>query len=100
MNNKMYTIVYGETMTIIYTIGGDNHTLEEIVDYNNETRQIWNSIIIDELNYWTSLCLDDLIINASTEFQDELYKIGYDILFVKNNDDKFDYNKLLDNLRR
>lgn len=86
-------------MTLIYKWSKLKYTLEQLVDYNDETQQLWNSIIIDELNYWTNFCLDDLIIESSDAFEEELYELGYDVHFINSDNEKFDYNLLLDILR-
>lgn len=86
-------------MTLLYEWGGQVYTLEHLIDYNDETEKLWNSIIIDELNFWTNFCLDNLIIESSEAFEEELYELGYDIIFIGTSNEKFDYNKLLNSLR-
>lgn len=87
-------------MTIIYKINNKKCTLEELISHNKKITEMWNSIIIDRLNYWDSFYLDDLIIKAGDDLEDELYELGYNIYFVKYDNKKYDYNKLLNILRR
>ena len=87
-------------ITLIYKFNNKKYTLEQLISYNKQTQEIWRSIIIDELNYWDSFFLDDLIWQASCEFQDELYELKYDVFFTNMNNEKYDYNAILDALRK
>lgn len=89
-------------MTLLYDWNGYRYTLEQLVDYNDETKKLWDNLLPKEHKFWVQhgvISLDEVIIETSDAFEEELILLGYNIEFIKPNDESFNFNLLLDGLR-
>ena len=87
-------------MTLIYEYQGKQQSIEEIVKSHPIIEDTWNNCIKDEYKFWKQIAIDDLIIEASEVFEEEMAIHNEEMpVFIKNDDKPFDLNILLDVLR-
>lgn len=84
-------------MTLIYQYKGKKCTIEQLIAQFPKFKEIWDDCLIDEYKFWGKITLDDLIVETSEVFEES---ISEKIKYTDNDNKNFDYNILLDKLRR
>lgn len=87
-------------MTLIYQYQGKKQSIEEIIQSSPIIADTWNNCIKDEYKFWKNITIDDLIIETSEAFEEEMAIHNEEIpIFLRNDDKPFDLNVLLNALR-
>lgn len=87
-------------MTLIYKYQGKQQTIEEMIKNNPYIKDVWNECLREENKFWGNITINDLIIETSEAFEEEIAIDDEETpVFIKNDDKPFDLNVLLDTLR-
>ena len=88
-----------DIMSLIYRWNNKEFRLEYFIKHFH-FEDIWGEIIKKEYDFWCpKITLDDLIIEASEEFEEIMWEKRWYIEFIHNDKNKMDYNLLLNALR-
>lgn len=76
-------------MTLIYEYNGKRCTLEQLI---KKFPMLWEIHLRQEYKFWKHIYFEDLIIETSDSFEEELQMEDFDIEFIETNDEDFDLN--------
>lgn len=78
-------------MTLIYKYHEEECTLEDLV---KKFPSYWELQLRKEYKFWKDIYFDDLIIETSDAFEEDLQMSDVDVEFIKNDDTGFNLNIL------